>query len=478
MVSTRRTRYRRRVNWNRIVAWVLAMCVLASFACSRSRGTAGEWTKEAPKILLVTLDTTRADHLSAYGYKRQTSPFLESLAARSVRFANTYTVMPTTDPAHTSMLTCQYPRTHGLVQNGYRRANPEGPSLARWLVENGYETASITSRIGLDPKQRRIEGFDYTDAPRLPQKERRAAEVLDLARTWLDGRSGAPWFLWVHFWEPHKPYSPEAGARDRFSQTPVPLLATYEDPVRFLRKREVVDAELIEAAVSLYDAEIWVADRALSALVEAATAAPPAGVEPLLFVLSDHGESLAERQEETRIGFGHGTHINDEVVKVPWLVTWADRLKPAVIQTPVSVVDVAPTLMGLLRPEKTPECEGRSLVASIKSGVEPSPTALILDRRPFRTRPIPGLQRGEMAWIEFPWKLMQLDGGDNVRLYRLDEDPGETANRADHHPDVVATLSQRLVAWKAERPLRRDREKRTPERSAEREALRSLGYID
>jgi arylsulfatase A-like enzyme len=455
---------------------VLAMAVLGFNACSRGRDTSA---RTAQKVLLITVDTTRADHLSAYGYQRQTSPYLASLAERSTRFANTYSVMPTTDPAHASMLTCEYPRTHGIVQNAFRRTNPDGPSLGVWLGSRGYETAAITARIGLDPKQRRIAGFDHTDAPRLPQKERRAAEVLERTREWLDARDETPWFLWVHLWEPHKPYRPEAGARDRFTTRKVPALGKFEDPVRFLRKGETVDARVIEAAVSLYDAEIWVADRAVSALVAAATDAAPAGVEPLIFVLGDHGESLAERQAETRIGFGHGTHINDEVVKVPWLVTWEGRIGPSVIRTPVSVVDVTPTLIDLLEPGAKMKCEGRSLANSVLDGVEPEPVPLILDRRPFRSRPIPGLHRGEMAWIEHPWKLIQWDGGGNTRLYRLDQDPGETTNLAEQNPDVARAMTDRLAGWRAARPLKRDRGPRgDSDRDAEREALRSLGYID
>lgn len=395
-----------------------------------------------------------------------------------MRFANVYTVMPTTDPAHASMLTCQYPRTHGIVQNAFRRSNPDGPSLGVWLGQRGYDTAAITARLGLDPKLRRIEGFDHTDAPKLPQKERRAAEVLALARDWLDAREGDPWFLWVHFWEPHKPYQPEAGARDLFASKPVPARLTFEDPLRFLRKGQTLGRDIVDAAVSLYDAEIWVADRALAALVGAATAAPPAGVEPLIFVLADHGESLGERQEETRIAFGHGTHINDEVVKVPWLVTWKDELAPAVVRTPVSVVDVTPTMIDLLEPGAALDCEGRSLANSVKTGSEPEVVPLVLDRRPFRTRPIPGLRVGEMAWIEYPWKLIQLDGGGNTRLYKLDEDPAETRNLASQRSDLVRTMSAQMAAWREARPLKQDRGKRDAGRDAEREALRSLGYID
>jgi arylsulfatase A-like enzyme len=428
--------------------------------------------------LLVTLDTTRSDHVSAYGYGRQTTPFLDGLARRSVRFAHAYTVMPTTDPAHASMLTCQYPRTHGILQNGARRTNPEGPSLAVWLAERGYETAAITARIGLDPKLRRIAGFEHSDAPRLPQKERGADEIVERSQRWLAERRGEAWFLWVHLWEPHKPYTPGRPARGMFSARAIPKQRRYEDPVRFLKKDRRVDPGVIEAAIALYDAEIWLADRALRRIVAAAIDAEPAGVEPVLFVLGDHGESLAERQDETRIGFGHGTHIQDEVVKIPWIVSWPGRLDARVIETPVSVVDMTPTLIDLVQPGAALPCEGRSLAHAVREGRKLEAVPLVLDRRPFVSKPIPGLRHAELAWIEFPWKLMAPEGGRPARLYRLDSDPGETLDVADREPEVVAALARRLAAWKAERPLRHARIDDSPEQNAERDALRSLGYID
>ena len=404
---------------------------------------------------------------------------MDALAARGIRFANAYTVMPTTDPAHASMLTGQYPRTHGVMQNATRRANPDGPSLAVWLRERGYTTAAITARLGLDPSLWRIAGFEHTDAPKLPTKERDASEVLALATDWLEDRGDERWFLWVHFWEPHKPYRPEEAARLRFASRPIRRTQRFEDPIRFLPAGGTVDPRIVEAAVALYDAEIWSADRAVARLLEAAGDAAPAGVAPLVFVVGDHGESLAERQKDTRIGFGHGTHINDEVVKVPWIVAWDDRLRPAVVRTPVSVVDLTPTLIDLIAPGATLDCEGRSLARAMLEGNEPPPAPIVLDRRPFLSKPIPGLRHAEYAWIEHPWKLIQREDAAPARLYDLESDPGETTDLAAEQPAVVERLASRLARWKAERPLRRDDEERlSPQSAAEREALRSLGYVD
>jgi arylsulfatase A-like enzyme len=455
---------------------LLAIATAALPACDFSRRASTEEGLPT-KILLVTVDTTRADHVSAYGYSRQTTPSIDALASRGVRFANAYTVMPTTDPSHASMLTCEYPRTHGIVSNGARRTNPDGPSLGAWLSEHGYLTAVVTARVGLDPPLRRIRGFTDVDAPRLPVKHRTAAEVLEHATRWLDQRSGERWFLWVHFWEPHKPYDPTEPERSRFVSG-VPKRPRYEDPIRFLARGQTVPKEIVDAATGLYDAEVWTADRAVGRLVEAATDAAPAGREPLMFVLGDHGESLADRPLETRVGFGHGTHINDEVVKVPWLVVWKDHLRSTLVKTPVSLVDLTPTLIDLVEPGARMDCEGRSLAEALRSGVEPPPVPIVIDRRRFASQPIPGLRHDELAWIEYPWKLIRNDGARRPLLYRLDEDPGETRNLADTEAEITARLTAAMAGWKAAHPLARDDEPITPEREAEHEALRSLGYID
>lgn len=431
-----------------------------------------------PKILLVTVDTTRADHVSAYGYSKATTPVIDALARRGARFASAYTVMPTTDPSHASMLTCEYPRTHGIVANGARRANPDGPSLGAWLGERGYATAAITARLGLDPPQRRIRGFDHSDAPRLPIKHRTATEVLERASEWLHARAGQPWFLWVHFWEPHKPYEPEEPERSAFAAG-VPRKRRFEDPMRFLQRGATIDTAIVEAATALYDAEIHHADRAIGRLVEAATAAEPAGVEPILFVLADHGESLADRPLESRVGFGHGTHINDEVVKIPWIVVWKDHVPARVVETTVSVVDLMPTLAGLVESEAPSlGCEGRSVASTLLGGPEPAQKPVVVDRRRFKTQPIPGLRHDELAWIEYPWKLYRNEGAKRPKLYRLDRDPGETRDLAAAEPATTERLFAALEQWKAAHPLARDEEPLTPEREAEQEALRSLGYID
>jgi arylsulfatase A-like enzyme len=437
--------------------------------------------EDAPrKILFISVDTTRADRLASYGYGRPTTPAMDALAATGVRFANAYAVMPTTDPSHTSMLTCQYPRTHGVMRNAARRQNPEGPSLAAWLSKRGYETAAITARLGLDPELRGISGFGHTDSPRLPARHRDAADVVQRSRQWFSERQGDRWFLWVHLWEPHKPYTPMRAFRERFARGVPDGDARFEDPTRFLKKRQRLSQKIVAGARKLYDAEIALADNAVGALVGMARQAAPADGDLLIVLVSDHGESLAERQSASRIGFGHGALVYDEVVKVPWLLNWEGRLSPAVIDTAVSLVDMTPTLAGLVDPgAAVPKaCDGRTLADAVRSGESPEAVPIVLDRRLFRSHPLPGLRYEESAWIDYPWKAIVNDGAVRPELYRLDTDPHETTDLAEKEPERAASLAGALKAWKRARPLKRDDGPKTREAEQEEAALRALGYID
>lgn len=435
------------------------------------------------KVVLITIDTTRADHLSAYGYDRETSPFLTALARLGVRFERAYVTMPTTDPSHASMLTGQHPRSHGIVRNADRRTDPSAPTIASWLMERGYLTAAITARLGLHPERRGLRGFVHADAPELPVTDRDAAEIIERVGRWIEALppSTPRWFLWAHLWEPHKPYAPrqkelaelgieaEALAGDR---------SELADPPRFLDAQRRLSDEAIAAATARYDAEILAADRAVASLLELARSAPPQGAEPLVMVVADHGESLAERQHSRSIAFGHGALLHDEVLRVPWIVAWPGRIAPRVISTPVSLVDLAPTLAGLVEPDASFAGEGRSLARAIADGEPLEPVALFAERRPFQTHPLERLAFSEAAIIEYPWKLIDNAGASTPELYRLDRDPGEHTDLAGPEAAHARRLRERLRAWQAERPGPQIAEPPMRRRRAEIEALRALGYID
>ena len=459
---------------------------VASPGCRGDRvREAARVTPPAPtKILLITIDTTRADHLSAYGYGRPTTPWLDVLARAGVRFENAYSAMPTTDPSHATMLTGQYPRTHGIMRNAARRRDSSAPTLASWLAERGYTTAAITARLGLHPGRRGIAGFDHADAPELPKKWRDAAEIVALVSAWLAQRAPrvagrtARWFLWAHLWEPHKPYEPEAPFVDRIGAGVDVDVGGADDPPRFLRRGERVGHDVVEAAVVRYDAEILAAEAAVRAIVERATRAEPVGEPPLVLIVSDHGESLGERQAARQVAFGHGALLYDEVVKVPWIVSWPGVIDPAIVRTPVSLVDLSATVMDLVEPGGGFATEGRSLARSILEGTEPLVVPIYVERRLFSSHPLAYLRDDETALLEHPWKLIVSEGRTSPELYRLDEDPGELRDLAAEEPARAHEMGERLETRKRVRPLPEAAPRAGGRRAAELDALRSLGYVD
>jgi arylsulfatase A-like enzyme len=295
-------------------------------------------------------------------------------------------------------------------------------------------------------------------------------------------RDGTRWFLWVHLWEPHQPYEPPSGQRRRFALGDIGDLDAYAEPARFLSEGEIIPAEDVARSASLYDGEIAAADVAVAKIVRAVHEARPDDSPPLIMIVSDHGESLGERQTSRRIGFGHGTLLHQEQVKVPWITVWESRVVQAVLQAHVSLVDLAPTIMDLVDPDRRYQTEGRSLATSLSSGEEPSPGTFFLERRLFDSRDHAELAHPETAIVDYPWKLIENAGVGRLELYDLAADPDERVELSAQRGDIAADLRRRLAAWLAEHPLPRQRgaTSRAEEqrRLREQAALRSLGYID
>ncbi len=433
-------------------------------------------------VLLVTIDTMRADHLSAYGYQKPTSPVLEALAERGTRFAKAYATFPGTDASHTSMLTGQYPRSHGLRRNGARTAAPQNTdTLALRLRAAGYSTASITARVGLDPAKRGIRGFDATDAPTASQKWRKAQTIVKHASSHLEDHGDSPWFLWVHLWEPHKPYAPSTAARLRFYTGGDPPAGDVADPPRFLdapAEVPVIGREKIAQSTALYDAEISEADVALGHILEVARAHIPEGKGLLTVVTSDHGETLGERQLVGE-GFGHGSSLYEEAMRVPWVAVWEGVIRRQVVAPRVSLVDLAPTLVDLLGIGAIEGAQGRSLAATLRDGAVPQPRPVFLERLGTKYSQIESLSEPEDGVIDGNWKLLRDPAGKRLRLFNLAFDPLESKDLAGSKPEKVAVLETLLERFHERAPLAAGSEGgESPEQEREREALRSLGYLD
>ena len=435
------------------------------------------------KILLLSVDTTRADRLSAYGYSRPTSPNIEALARTGVRFARAYCPMPLSDPSHTTFFTGQHPRTHGVVDNGDLRLKPSAPSLASRLQERGYRTAAITARVGLDPEVLGLRGFDFVDAPTAERGTREAKDVLVRAARWLDSVEGESWFLWVHLWEPHDPYAPEEPYRGTFvARADEEDLPAHRRPPLFVSASKPLSQDVLRRARDLYDAEVAAADAAVGRLLELVEEAPPTGSAPLVVLVSDHGESLGERLSKN-VGFGHGPVLHEEALRVPWVLSWPGVLPPQVVETPVSTVDLAPTVLDLVGAAGTLQTEGRSLAAELRAGRDPAPRPIVAERRPYPTNRSPRLRSPQLAWIDHPWKLFLRLETDEVELYHLERDPGEQDDLASREPERVESMRAMLLEWSRAHPIlsqpqRLERRSERLVRAHVRKALVSLGYVD
>jgi arylsulfatase A-like enzyme len=314
-----------------------------------------------PNLVVVSIDTLRAQSLGAYGYGRDTSPFLDSLAAQGTLFENAIAPATTTAPSHMSLFSGLYPVRHGVL-TAPLSAPPEVESFVQRLRGAGYRTAAFTEDGNLSLRSGFGRGFSqYVES--VGERGRALGEVratFARARAWLESNRAEPFFLFVHTYQVHAPYDPPEEYRRLFAGDG---LAGPADPeARALRDD--------------YDREIRLVDDELRGLVAALERASRPGAA-IALVVSDHGEEFAEHGL-----FQHGAAVFDEALRVP-LVFWGPGRIPAGrrVAGQVSLVDVAPTLLALAGSEPPEGLDGRSLLPSIDAGAPPEPRTLYSEAR-------------------------------------------------------------------------------------------------
>ena len=330
-------------------------------------GIAADTDAERPNILLITVDTLRADHLSSYGYHLQTSPNMDKLAADGARFENVNTVIPLTGPAHFSLFTSRYPQEHGARINGI--ANNENARilfLPQVLRRFGYKNAAFVSAWPLTSRLTHLDDwFDHydEDLPRTYQlfnSQRYAEDVTPRAIIWLKENTHRPFFLWVHYFDPHSPYHLREGFENLKKLGPAkPLAKGLRNPDARERIRK-------------YDSEIAYADQHIGQLLEEVD---KLGLreQTLVALVADHGESLGEH------GYvGHGRQLYEPIIRIPLIIRYPGKIAAGrVIQARVSLTDLTPTILDLSVKEEGKAVElpvplqGRSLAASLTAEAEP-----------------------------------------------------------------------------------------------------------
>ncbi len=411
---------------------MLAALGVAGWLLFARPGRAPTTGAPAPRanLLLVSIDTLRADRTGG-----ALTPALNALAARGARFVNARSPVPLTLPAHASLMTGLLPPRHGVRLNGAHRLAAGTPTLATVLRRAGYRTAAFVGAYVLDPRFGLAEGFEAYDAE-IPRRdevageleaERRGDLVVDRAIAWLSAQSaGAPFFLWVHLYDPHAPYAPPPGWTERAGGHP-------------------------------YDGEVAFADAQLGRLLQAAGAQGGDG-RTVVVVAGDHGESLGDHGEPT-----HGLLIYDAAVAIP-LVVAGPGVTPAVRRDAASLVDVAPTVSRLLGVEPLPGASGRDLLST---GAAASEAEIYLETDYPATAGFAGLR----GLVSGRWKYV--GGAEHPELYDLASDPGETKDVSEVHSGTSAGMGARVRALEASAVPPATA---TPSAEAA-ERLRALGYI-
>jgi arylsulfatase A-like enzyme len=445
----------------------VALCVWLSGPLEGETEAPADWPRA---VLLITIDTLRADHLGTYGYERDTSPRIDAFAAESVLFERAYAPMPTTDPSHTAILTGLLPRTSGVTRNGQTVSPDEVVSLASFFRYHGYRTGAVTSRAHLDPVSIDLPGFQTFS---VPVDTAEAEQTLTRATRWIERHGDRPFFLWVHFWDPHAPYEvpPEEAARFGVTGDP-PEIVHGINP--YAERTFSYTPEEMQHVIGLYDAEIHHADARVGRLI--AETAERYGAEHLLTVLtSDHGETLDEHDAAYTYAFDHGKLLSHHELHVPLIVSWPGRLSAGVrVSRPVATAAILPTVTELLgEPERGDVPSFLDLLTGADTAPPPEP--LLVERRsfedpvkiPFFGVPELGVIREERLYIENPER--------GRFLYDIATDPGGATNLVESATDEADTLAELLreLALKYP-PAASIVDEMDP---AKVEALRSLGYI-
>jgi choline-sulfatase len=373
--------------------WLSALCL---FACAKSAAS-------PPNILLITLDTTRADRIGAYGYSRAATPRLDRLAREGVLFERALAAAPITLPAHASLMTGSYPFVHGVRDNGAFSLSDTAPTLAATLHGQGYRTAAFVGAFVLDRRFGLARGFDTYD-DRLVI-ERRGDRTAAAARAWLGARrgDGVPFFLWLHLYDPHDPYDPPPPFRDRFADRP-------------------------------YDGEIAFADAAIGTVLDTLEEAGRRS-STIVAVAGDHGESLGEHGEDT-----HAVFVYESTMRVPMIVAWPGRVVAGTrVRAMVRAIDLAPTLLDLAGQPALAGAQGRTLVPLLEHRAPAPDSAYGESYFPLvymNWAPLRSLRDDRWKFIDAP----------APELYDLSRDPGEAINLARREPSRVDAMRRALDA--------------------------------
>ena len=428
-------------------------------------------------LVVISLDTLRADHLGFYGYDRPTSPTLDALAKRSVVFERAISHMPTTGPSHFSLLTGVYPHTHGVFRNGQKL--PEGlATLGSILGERAYATGGFVSGLPLTDSLSGLAAEFQTFDGDFPNRRRDGAKTVDRAISWLQEWKEQPYFLFVHLFDAHGPYEPPAELVDMMKSEIrgpwAPWIPRYQRQIDPSTGGVITDTRHY---VDRYDASIRYLDMQLERLFSEIDLD-----NTVVLVVSDHGESLDDRLEAP---FDHGSRLFEEQIRIVGLLRAPD-LEARRVEGLVGMVDFSPTLLSLLGHEDAiPETsEGRNWWPGLRAGKDvgkraefssctvanyiSEPSGFRVDESKLGT----SVRVGDMKLTAYPAP----NDEEILFLHDLSRDPGETSKQRFQpgNPEVKPYLDL-LNRWNRRRHEAFQGDDQVPDEF--RRKLESLGYI-
>src|ERR1700737_3673472 len=399
---------------------ILLPCLLLTAVVAAGQSSALPKTSQ-PDVVLVTIDTLRADHVHCYGYDPIQTPALDALASDGIRFTQAFTPSPITNTSHSTILTGLLPSTHGVTDFAVPLAGTH-PTLAELLQKSGYRSGAFIGAVILDSKTLAPgldRGFDFYDnfpersrtKSRWGRVERRGMDVVQHAEAWLSAHPQTPHFVWVHLYDPHDPYEP-----------PAPYSQIYKD--------------------RLYDGEIAYADSALANFI--GYLKKHGWYEnSLIVVVGDHGEGLGEHHEDT-----HGIFLYDSTTHVPLILKLPGETvrKAKVVAAQVRTTDILPTVLDLARVTAPAKLDGESLQPYLTGTDTVASERIALGETDYPLRfawaPLRSVRTQGRKFIEAP----------RPELYDLHADAAELNNQYEPWNRQVKNLRGMLAELRAKAP--------------------------
>ena len=453
------------------LTWALLLAAVVSITAACGR-------QPKANILVITIDTLRADHLSSYGYPKQTSPRMDGFAGGAVLFENVACQSSQTLPSHASIFIGTNPRVHKAISHE-SPVDAEETTLAELLKEAGYSTGAFISSHALDSEYGLDQGFDtYWEVHKEHSyKERRLANTeerdltTDAALAWLNENKDSRFFLWIHWFQPHRPYNPPPAYVSAFA-------GAYEGSAtsepEFIMKvwREALDLpdEDVAYLTGLYDGEVAFADAQVGRILDQLEAL---GLleNTIVVITADHGEILYEHEHY----FGHDIALYDECLMIPLIIhapapAGAQRRIGQLVQS----LDILPTLLDLLEMDLPDYLEGKSLLPLMAGSELSTVDYCFSETFPFPEKCLPRhavrTSDSKLIWKEEETATITKE------FYDLTLDPGETRNLYGQDPEAAA-LDSVLARWIQVGGLHPARIP-TARESGRWRILRSLGYVD